>query len=146
MMWHGLLRARSSPTSTKKKIMFLIFNIIFLYNVLYFYKYYNIIYCSFFILYHIKFKYFDQIYYYWRALDRRERRREGGCSWANGGAERRLAECTDAAILPPPPIIRFLLWATFANLFWVLILPEEAPSQLRFKSHLGQPSSFHCEK
>ncbi len=30
--------------------------------------------------------------------------------------------------------------------FWVVILPEEGPSQLSFISHLGQPSRFHCGK
>ncbi len=38
----------------------------------------------YFILYHIKFKYFDRIY--WRALEKRGKGRES-CSWAKGRAE-----------------------------------------------------------
>ncbi len=54
--------------------------------------------------------------------------------------------CTGPAILPPPPIIRFLLWAKNIHPILVLILPEWGPFQLRFISHLGQPRSFHCGK
>ncbi len=51
--------------------------------------------------------------------------------------------CTGTAILPPSPIIRFFY---DGQLFWVLILPEGGASQLRFISHLGQRSCFHCGK
>ncbi len=54
--------------------------------------------------------------------------------------------CTDAAILPPSPIIRFLWWAKNYHLNFVLIFVEESTIQLRIISHLGQPSCFHCGK